>query len=156
MKSDIDGVIITKKDLHEDQRGWLIEIFRQDELDNSHFPVMSYLSMTKSGESRGPHEHIKQTDLFFFWGTSTFKLYLWDNRSDSETFKKSSILTIPVGEQYSVIVPPGVVHGYKNIGEFEGLIINAPNQLHAGQGRGESVDVVRYEDDPECRFRMED
>ncbi len=155
MKSEIDGVVIKELSLHEDSRGWLVEIFRQDELDKNSLPVMSYISMTKPGESRGPHEHKKQTDMFCFLGSSDFKLYLWDNRSDSNTYKKSEILNFDKDKRYSVIVPPGVVHGYKNIGESEGLIINAPNCLHAGQNKQESVDVIRYEADPNNPYEME-
>jgi len=156
MKSNIEGVIIKELTLHKDSRGWLIEIFRQDELDSCLFPVMSYISMTKPGESRGPHEHKEQTDLFCFFGTSDFKLYLWDNRTESKSYQKSEILTIVKDTRYSIIIPPGVVHGYKNFGDVEGLIINAPNQLHAGEGKRGEVDVIRYEDDPACPFRMED
>jgi len=156
MKSDIDGVEIKELTLHQDQRGWLIEIFRQDELNPDQFPVMSYISMTKPGESRGPHEHKDQTDLFCFYGTSDFKMYLWDNRPESQTYKKSEILAIARDIPFSIIIPPGVVHGYRNIGDSEGLIFNAPNRLHAGDGKKEGVDVIRYEDDPVCPFRMED
>ncbi len=156
MKSNIEGVIIKELTLHKDSRGWLIEIFRQDELDSCLFPVMSYISMTKPGESRGPHEHKEQTDLFCFFGTSDFKLYLWDNRTESKSYQKSEILTIVKDTRYSIIIPPGVVHGYKNFGDVEGLIINAPNRLHAGEGKRGEVDVIRYEDDPACPFRMED
>lgn len=156
MKSDIEGVIINELPLHEDSRGWLVEIFRQDELDSVHFPVMSYISLTKAGESRGPHEHKEQTDLFCFFGFSEFKFYLWDNRIDSKTYKKSEILIIAIDMRCTIIIPPGVVHGYKNIGDSAGMIINAPNRLHAGKCKKAKVDVIRYEDDPACLFRMED
>lgn len=156
IKSEIDGVEIKELILHEDQRGWLIEIFRQDELNSESFPVMSYISMTKPGESRGSHEHKKQTDLFGFLGFSDFKLYLWDNRSKSKSYKKSETLTFVKDKLYSIAIPPGVVHGYKNIGDSEGLIINSPNCLHAGQNKQEPVDVIRYEDDLGTLFKIED
>ncbi|MFH2048793.1 MAG: dTDP-4-dehydrorhamnose 3,5-epimerase family protein [bacterium] len=156
MKSNIEGAIIKELTLHEDSRGWLIEIFRQDELEPSLFPVMSYISMTKPGELRGPHEHKHQTDLFCFYGTSDFKLYLWDNRSDSKTYQKSEIIKILKDKPCSILIPPGIIHGYRNIGNSEGLVFNAPNRLHAGKGKRGEIDVVRYEDDPACPFRMED
>jgi len=46
-----------------------------------------------------------------------------------------------------VIIPPRVVHAYKNIGEEEGLVINCPNRLFMGHGKKGPVDEIRYEDD---------
>ena len=66
MKCDIDGVDIRELSRHEDNRGWLQELFRQDELDPGVYPVMSYVSLTRAGQSRGPHEHRQQT---FIYGT---------------------------------------------------------------------------------------
>ena len=50
----------------------------------------------------------------------------------------------------AVIIPPGVVHAYRNVGDVPGLVFNAPNRLHAGWGRREPVDEVPREeaDDP--------
>ena len=117
---------------------------------------MSYVSMTKPGVARGPHEHKDQADLFCFLGPSTFRLYLWDNRTDSPTFGKS--FAIDVGEERHalVVVPAGVVHAYKNVGSVDGLVFNAPNQLYAGEDRKESVDEIRHEDDPASRFKIDD
>ena len=60
----MEGLEIRELTVHEDQRGWLVEILRDDESDYT--PVMSYLSMTRSGLLRGPHEHREQTDCFCF------------------------------------------------------------------------------------------
>ena len=51
-----------------------------------------------------------------------------------------------------VIVPPGVVHGYKNIGQSDGIVFNAPNRLYAGKGRIEVVDEIRHEGDSRSPF----
>jgi dTDP-4-dehydrorhamnose 3,5-epimerase-like enzyme len=48
----------------EDDRGWLTELFRHDELAPEFFPVMAYISSTLPGVTRGPHEHVDQADLF--------------------------------------------------------------------------------------------
>ena len=54
-----------------------------------------------------------------------------------------------------VVVPPGVVHAYKNSGDSEGIVLNFPDRLYAGKGRREKVDEVRHEDDPGSPFRVE-
>jgi dTDP-4-dehydrorhamnose 3,5-epimerase len=146
MNCGIDGVIIRELKRYDDSRGWLTELFRQDEMQEEHWPVMAYVSMTKPGVTRGPHEHVDQADQFAFIGPSTFRLYLWDSRAESATFGQKA--TLEVGEQrpVAVIVPRGVVHAYKNIGSAEGIVFNAPNRLYAGQGKKEPVDEIRHED----------
>ncbi len=87
---EIDGVIIKKMELFSDSRGWLMELFREDNnLEPGFQPAMSYISVTKPSVTRGPHEHMEQTDYFCFLGK--FNLYLWDNRKDSPTYKNKKI-----------------------------------------------------------------
>jgi hypothetical protein len=35
------------------------------------------------------------------------------------------------------------------------MVINCANRLYKGPGRKEDVDEIRYENDPECPFRLE-
>jgi dTDP-4-dehydrorhamnose 3,5-epimerase len=153
---DIDGVIIRRLKQHTDHRGWLVELYRHDELDPEFHPVMSYVSMTRPGVARGPHEHADQADCFCFLGPSTFRLQLWDNRRDSPTFGKKAQLELGEKNPAMVVVPKGVVHGYKNIGECDGIVYNAANRLYAGGGRTGPVDEIRHEDDPHSPFRLDD
>jgi dTDP-4-dehydrorhamnose 3,5-epimerase len=71
---EIKGVVVRKLKKFFDSRGWLTELFRQDELDEEFFPVMTYVSSTNPGITRGPHEHWGQADFFCFMGPSNFKL----------------------------------------------------------------------------------
>jgi dTDP-4-dehydrorhamnose 3,5-epimerase len=156
MRCEIEGVVIKELTRHEDERGWLVELFRQDELPPTLHPAMSYVSLSKPGAIRGPHEHKEQTDYFCFLGPAVFKLYLWDNRPDSPTYDKKCQLTVSEALPVLVIVPPGVVHAYKNVSDIDGLVFNAPNRLYAGWRRQEQVDEIRYEDMPDSRFIIED
>jgi dTDP-4-dehydrorhamnose 3,5-epimerase len=45
-----------------------------------------------------------------------------------------------------VVVPPGVVHGYKNISDRDGMVLNYPDKLYKGWGKKEEVDEIRHED----------
>jgi dTDP-4-dehydrorhamnose 3,5-epimerase len=132
-----------------------VELFRQDELSREYHPVMSYVSLTRPGIARGPHEHEHQTDLFCFLGPSTFRLYLWDNRKDSPTFGEKCQYDLGEDRMASALVPPGVVHAYKNIGSTGGIVYNAPNQLFAGEGKKHEVDEIRHEDDPGSPFQLD-
>jgi dTDP-4-dehydrorhamnose 3,5-epimerase len=154
-EGEIDGVVV--KDLRKfpDDRGWLAELFRHDELAAEFYPTMSYISATKPGVKRGPHEHVDQADLFCFIGPSNFKIRLWDNRSNSKTFNQVMTLVVGVDDPKSVLVPAGVVHAYQNVGADQGIVINCPNRLYAGDGKREPVDEIRHEDEPDTLFRME-
>ena len=66
----IEGVIWKPLSIYRDQRGWLCELFRHDELPEIFHPVMCYISMTEPGIARGPHEHVDQADYFCFIGPS--------------------------------------------------------------------------------------
>jgi dTDP-4-dehydrorhamnose 3,5-epimerase len=106
---------------------------------------------------RGPHEHVEQTDLFCFLGASNFKLRMWDNRSDSPTYRNVMTLFVGADNPQAVIIPKGIVHAYKNISPTEkGVVINCPNRLFMGAGKREAVDEIRHEDDPNSIFRIDD
>ena len=152
--SSIDGVVVRSLQKYTDDRGWLIELFRHDELKREFHPVMSYVSMTSPGVTRGPHEHVDQADLFCFVGPSVFRLYLWDNRAKSPTHGSHERFELGEGKPAIVVVPKGVVHAYKNIGDGDGIVFNAPNRLYRGEGKKESVDEVRHEDDPNSPFKV--
>jgi|TARA_Y100000310_G_scaffold146303_1_gene145612 dTDP-4-dehydrorhamnose 3,5-epimerase len=151
-KTAIGGVIITELKQWDDDRGWLIETFRDDESDYK--PAMSYVSHTKYNVSRGPHEHKHQTDMFVFVGYGDFELYLWDNRKDSPTFGKHEKFTVGASNKTAVIVPPGVVHGYKSTSEQGSLSINYPDKLYAGKNKTEEVDEIRHED-KDSKYKIE-
>ena len=151
----VDGIVWKPLTPHHDARGWLCELFRQDEMPPDVFPTMAYLSATLPGASRGPHEHLQQTDFFCFVGPATFDLYLWDNRPESVTYLCHEIAILGGAQPMMVLVPPGVVHAYRNVGDVAGLVINCPNRLYRGEGRGDPVDEVRHEDDPKSVFRLQ-
>lgn len=149
---EIDGVKIIKLSQYKDERGWLAEIFRSDELSKELHPKMAYISMTRPKTLRGPHEHIHQTDYFCFCTDAHFKLMLWDNRKESPTYNCRSVIDCGNDNRCVVIVPPGVVHGYYNNSELEGMVINTPNALYRGDEKKEEVDEVRHEADENSPF----
>ncbi|MFH0856633.1 MAG: WxcM-like domain-containing protein [bacterium] len=167
-KNMINGVVIKQLNKFEDDRGWLAEIFRYDELNFK--PAMSYVSITQPGKTRGPHEHKEQSDFFVFLGPGDFELYLWDNRSEKNAAGQiagrdalqcvSTIaehVKITVGEKnpVAVIVPPGVVHGYKCISDHPAMCINLPDKLYRGEGKKEEVDEIRWEKMEDSPFKID-
>lgn len=156
-KGQIEGVIIKKLVKFVDERGFLTETFRIDELPENLRPEMSYVSYTEPEISRGPHEHQFQTDIFSFIGPGNFLIKVWDNRKESPTYGRFMKFFGGIDNPLTVIIPPGVVHGYKNISKLErGMVLNYPDKLFMGCDKKEAIDEIRHEDDKNSPFSLED
>ena len=142
-ESEIDGVVVRPLKRFADSRGWLMELFRSDETTEGAFPEMGYISVTHPGVARGPHEHREQTDTFCFV-SGEYELTIWENRRGKARMKETHRL----GESFPafVLIPPGVVHAYRNVGRTDAYVLNFPNRLYAGRGRSEPVDEIRHEE----------
>ncbi len=139
----IEGVILIPLKRYTDGRGWLAELFREDELPADFKPAMGYLSVTHPGVARGPHEHVAQSDGFCFL-SGEFEVTLWENRPNRERSKE--VLRLGEGNPAFLVVPPGVVHAYRNMGKEDAFVLNFPDALYAGRGRKQPVDEIRHED----------
>lgn len=155
-KGSIEGVVVTPFRKFIDERGWLAEIFRHDELPAWFRPEMSYVSLTNPGVLRGPHEHVDQADLFCWLGPGDFKVSMWDNRPASATYLNRMELVMGGNQPGSVLVPKGVVHSYRCISHEPGLVVNCPDRLFMGAGKKEAIDEIRHEDDPQSPFVLDE
>lgn len=157
--SMIEGVKIYCIKSHIDHRGNSKEIFRFDQEEDKQIK-MGYISWTVPGTSRGPHSHKEQDDLFIFIGPGNFELRLWDCRQLTERPTKEwadeNLEAHIVGaiNSVKVSVPAGVVHGYKNISEAYGMVINLPNQLYRGINKAHEIDEIKWELESNNPFSM--
>ena len=147
----IEGVVVTPLQQHEDERGWLVELFRNDEIKSTS-PVMGYVSETKPGVTRGPHMHYSQTDHFVAIGPGTVEFCIWDDRADQPTFGNRMTFTAGTDSPCRISIPPLVVHAYRNVGNESCRLMNFPDRLYAGEGRKSPVDEIRFEDVSEHPF----
>ncbi len=154
-RAAIDGVVITPIRKYVDERGWLAETYRNDDLDRTFHPVMAYTSLTLPWVTRGPHEHVEQADLFLFIGPGNFKIWLWDNRKGSPTFWNKQIVFGGQDYPLRVLVPPGVVHAYKNVSDQCSVVQNYPNQLFMGHDKKSPIDEIRHEEDVQTPFKTD-
>lgn len=156
----INGVVVKRLNKYKDARGWLAEIYRGDEVNFK--PAMAYISVTRPSVVRGPHEHVNQTDAFVFVGPGSFVLHLWDRRpssakaTESKGERKDKHMELIVGEENPclVIVPPGVVHGYKCVSDIDAYCVNLPDKLYKGENKQEKIDEIRWETDPESPYKI--
>lgn len=148
----IKDLIIKKLNKNEDNRGWLAEFYRNDEI--AYEPAMGYVSVTKPGIARGPHEHKYQSDCFVFIGPGEFEIHLWDRREGSETNGKYMRFEAGENNPVMVIVPPGIVHGYKCVGVKDSYCINLPDKLYRGEKKNDETDEIRWEQDPKSPYKI--
>jgi dTDP-4-dehydrorhamnose 3,5-epimerase len=154
-RGQIQGVVVRTIRKYIDERGWLAETFRHDELEKPFHPEMAYISVSLPGVQRGPHEHVDQADYFVFLGPGNFKIWMWDNRKGSSTYWNRQVIYGGQDNPISVLVPAGVVHAYRNVSEGCSTVLNFPNRLFMGDGKKSPIDEIRHEDDPHTIFKAE-
>lgn len=124
MNNQIEGVKTKLLRVIPDERGWLMEILRNDEEVFQQFGQV-YITTGYPGVVKGWHYHKKQTDNFTcVYGM--MKVVLYDAREDSRT--KGNIIELFVGEKNPLLVsvPPGVYHGFKAIGTETAYFLSVP------------------------------
>lgn len=146
----LPGVIARPVKRFSDSRGWLSELYRDDELPDGFDPTMGYISMTYPGVARGPHEHREQSDGFVFL-FADFEITLWENRPGRA--KAKAVVHGGKENPLFLVVPPGVVHAYRNVSSEEGLVLNFPDKLYAGWEKKEPVDEIRHEEN-DSEFKL--
>ena len=127
----IHGLQIKELRRHADERGYLMEILRRDDPIFGGFGQV-YVSLNYPGVVRAWHYHKKQND-FFCTVKGMAKVVLYDGREGSPT--KGEVQEFFLGEQNPILlkVPPGVLHGYKTVGDEPSLLLNFPDQLYDRQ-----------------------
>ena len=124
MKGSIEGVAIKNLTVISDERGWLMEILRNDDEIYQQFGQV-YITTAYPGVVKGWHYHKKQTDNFTCV-CGMMKVALYDARDSSKT--KGDIMELYAGEKNPILisVPPGVYHGFKGIGTETAYFLSVP------------------------------
>ena len=124
----IEGVLINKLKQIPGERGAIYHMLRRD---NDHFIEFGeiYFSIAFPGIIKGWHEHTKQIQNYAVID-GKIKLVLFDNRSDSKTFKQ--IDEIFLGEEnYSLVtIPTGIITAYKCISKKNSILANCSTLPH--------------------------
>jgi len=122
----IEGVIVKKLRPLPDERGRVMEMMRCDDEFFESFGQV-YITTAYPGVTKAWHYHKLQTDhLAAVKGM--VKLALYDGREGSAT--RGEVNEFFMGEHNPILVriPPGVFHGFKNIGTEECIIVNTPSR----------------------------
>lgn len=127
MNNHIEGVQFKNLKVIPDERGWLMEILRDDDEIYQQFGQV-YIATAYPGVVKGWHYHKKQTDNFTCVH-GMMKVVLYDARKNSQT--KGNIMELFVGEKNPILisVPPEIYHGFKCVGNETAYFLSVPT-LH--------------------------
>ena len=121
----IDGVVIKQLKHIVDERGFLMEMLRNDDPFFQQFGQV-YLTSCNPGYVKGWHFHKKQVDHFVV-AHGTARIVLYDQRKDSKTHGKLNEFIMGNDNKILIRIPAGVMHGFECVGSEPCSIINIPN-----------------------------
>lgn len=121
----IEGVKIKDLKVIPDERGWLMEIIRNDDDIFKKFGQV-YMTTAYPGVTKAWHMHKKQTDTFGCI-VGMMKVVLYDSRKDSPTYGQINEFFIGEKNPKLISVPPYVYHGFKAIGDKTAYFLSIPD-----------------------------
>ncbi len=164
----IEGVKLKQLDVHLDDRGYLMEVMRNDDKEFHHFPWEGldgfgqvYISAVNPGIVKGFHMHEKQVDRIAVV-KGNIKLVLMEIEkvevtkiADAGLYMEPEFITytemedriketmeLYIGERNPMLVriPVGILHGWTPITDEVALVMNVPTQPY----NYEKPDEVRF------------
>ncbi|MBP1924079.1 dTDP-4-dehydrorhamnose 3,5-epimerase [Halorubrum alkaliphilum] len=126
----IEDVETRDLQVNTDERGHLVEMFREDWDEYDPEPSMSYFSMSYPGVIRAWHRHNRGQIDHFVCPQGRIKVGVYDDRDASST--QGEVNTFVIGEhnQQVVRIPGACWHGFKVIGNEQALLVNFPTNLY--------------------------
>tara|TARA_B100000989_G_C19137298_1_gene301805 strand:- start:42 stop:488 length:447 start_codon:yes stop_codon:yes gene_type:complete len=132
----INDVIIQDLKIIPDERGSIMHMIKNKNNDFIFGEI--YFSTSYPKVIKGWHEHTKQTQNYAVI-RGMIKLVLYDNRENSSTYKKIQEIFIGSKNYKLVTIPPGIINGYKNIGNEEAIVANCSDLPH------DDSEMLRYD-----------
>lgn len=134
----IAGVVVEPVPVWPDDRGVFFEVARAGKGIISLFPpetLQVSASFTYPGSIKAFHYHLHQTDC---WVPSMgmLQVALVDLRSGSPTLGAKNTLYVGVHRPWQILIPPGVAHGYKVIGNGTAGLIYVTNRFYNPEDEG--------------------
>lgn len=144
----IDDVVIIDPEVYEDERGFLLESYNQDEFAENELPtdfVLEFYSESKQGVIRGLHHQIhphRQAKIVRCFDGEIFDVAV-DVRPDSDTFGEYVSHRLSSKNKHALYIPRGFLHGFATLSASAVVHYKLDNQYAPDYERG-----VRW-DDPE-------
>ena len=154
-KFDIDGPILCKPKIINDNRGFFSEIFRKDLLENFSKQKYSFcqsnFSRSKKGVLRGLHFQTypySQTKLVSVSSGEILDL-LVDIREGSKTFGKGIKIILNDKNRFQLLVPKGFAHGFLVLSDNADITYQVDNYFNKDYDYG--INSL----DPKLNFNLE-
>ena len=122
----IEGVKLKPLVRHLDERGYLMEILRDDDPNFIRFGQV-YLTTCQPGVVKAWHAHRKQYDNFCVIKGAA-KIGLYDGRENSPTYHQSQTVVLSELEPALLQIPPLVWHGQMALGNEMSYLLNIPTE----------------------------
>ena len=121
-----------------DDRGYFLEVQRLAEGFAREFPPQTTqvsAALNYPGTIKAFHYHLEQTDL---WVPvrGLLQVALADLRVGSRTFGARNTLYLGPLRPWQVLIPPGVAHGYKVVGQDESVLVYLTNRTYNPNDEG--------------------
>jgi dTDP-4-dehydrorhamnose 3,5-epimerase len=134
----IAGVRVQPFSIYPDDRGYFLEVQRMGHGLAAEFPAgRSQISaaVNFAGTVKAFHFHLHQTDC---WTPvkGMLQVALVDLRHASTTFGRRNTMYVGPLRPWQVLIPPGVAHGYKVIGNEEALLVYMTDQFYNPRDEG--------------------
>ena len=134
----IDGVVVKAHAVHPDDRGYFLEVARLGSGLVSGFPAQTTqvsAALSYPGTIKAFHFHRRQTD---FWVpvSGMLQVALVDLREGSRTFGGRNTLYVGALRPWSLLIPPGVGHGYKVLGTDAALLVYVTDRFYDPSDEG--------------------
>ena len=134
----IADVLVKPFPLWPDDRGYFLEVARLGQGLVADFPSDSTQVSTAfnyPGIIKAFHYHKMQTD---YWVPSAglLQVALVDLRSKSRTYGVKNTLYLGALRPWQILIPPGVAHGYKVIGEQPSMLTYITNRIYNPKDEG--------------------
>ncbi len=117
----IQGVTVKKLIRHPDDRGFFMEVLRDDDGLLKRFGQASF-SKSYPGVIKAFHYHELQDDLWFF-PSGNAQVVLHDLREDSPTKGETNVFYMGEDNPMLLVIPIGVAHGYRVLGNEPAVIM---------------------------------
>jgi len=134
----IDGVAANPHPVYPDDRGFFLEVARLGKGLVSGFPAGTTqisAALSYPGTIKAFHFHRRQTD---FWVpvSGMLQVALADLREGSRTFGWRNTLYVGALRPWSLLIPPGVAHGYKVLGTEAALLVYVTDRFYDPSDEG--------------------
>lgn len=134
----IEGVEIRPFALWPDDRGYFLEIARLGQGLVSDFPAESTqvsAALNYPGIIKAFHYHKFQTD-YWVAAAGLLQIALVDLRRGSRTYGVKNTIYAGTLRPWQLLIPPGIGHGYKVIGEQPSVLVYITNRTYDPKDEG--------------------